>query len=93
MGPPLWFDNKFRPNQVCKLKKALYGLKQSLRAWFGRFSKDMVRFGYRQSHGDHTLFVKHLGNGKIPILLVYVDDILIIGSDETEKMRLRTQLA
>ncbi|KAL6348574.1 hypothetical protein AAG906_016088 [Vitis piasezkii] len=28
-------------------------------AWFGRFAKVMKEFGYRQSQGDHTLFIKH----------------------------------
>ena len=43
---------------VCKLRKALYGLKQSPRAWFGRFTSSMKKFGYVQSHSDHTLFLK-----------------------------------
>ncbi|KAH9766022.1 hypothetical protein KPL70_002047 [Citrus sinensis] len=48
-----------RLNQkVCKLKKSLYGLKQSPRAWFGKFTKAMVHFGYNQSNSDHTLFIK-----------------------------------
>ncbi|CAL8993675.1 unnamed protein product [Prunus brigantina] len=34
---------------VCKLKKSLYGLKQSPRAWFGRLTKSMRAFGYKQS--------------------------------------------
>ena len=46
-------------NKVCKLQKALYGLKQSPRAWFGIFAKVMKEFGYKQSQGDHTLFIKH----------------------------------
>ena len=46
-------------NKVCWLKKALYGLKQSPCAWFGRFSKVMIANGYKQSQGDHTLFIKH----------------------------------
>ncbi|RVW79653.1 hypothetical protein CK203_065294 [Vitis vinifera] len=41
-----------------QLKKSLYGLKQSSRAWFGRFTKSMRAFGYRQSNSDHTLFLK-----------------------------------
>ncbi|RVX16274.1 Retrovirus-related Pol polyprotein from transposon TNT 1-94 [Vitis vinifera] len=44
--------------KVCKSKKSLYGLKQSPRAWFGRFTKSMRAFGYRQSNSDHTLFLK-----------------------------------
>jgi hypothetical protein len=51
--------------KVSKLKKALYGLKQSLRAWFERFSRAMQRFGYNQSHADHTLFIKHSIQGKL----------------------------
>ncbi|RVX02335.1 Retrovirus-related Pol polyprotein from transposon RE2 [Vitis vinifera] len=60
--------------KVCKLKKSLYGLKQSPRAWFGRFTKSMRAFGYRQSNSDHTLFLKKQ-HGKITTLIVYVDDM------------------
>ena len=72
-------------NKVCKLKKALYGLKQSLRAWFGRFAKVMKESGYKQSQGDHTLFIKHSATGGVTALLVYVDDIIVTGNDEREK--------
>ncbi|WJZ83066.1 hypothetical protein VitviT2T_002777 [Vitis vinifera] len=65
--------------KVCKLKKSLYGLKQSPRAWFGRFTKSMRAFGYRQSNSDHTLFLKKQ-HGKITALIVYVDDMVVIGT-------------
>ncbi|KAL5568221.1 hypothetical protein UlMin_024796 [Ulmus minor] len=68
---------------VCKLKKALYGLKQSLRAWFGRFTKSMKNFGYKQSNSDHTLFLKHR-KGKITALIIYVDDMVVTGDDHDE---------
>jgi len=45
----------------------------------------MVSLGYQQSQGDHTLFIKHSLNGKLTLLLVYVDDMIIIGDDEIEK--------
>ncbi|XP_020219625.1 uncharacterized protein LOC109802619 [Cajanus cajan] len=35
------------------------------RAWFGRFTKAMVSLGYRQSQGDHTLFIKNSSIGSI----------------------------
>ena len=66
--------------KVCKLKKALYGLKQSPRAWFGRFTKSMKAFGYRQSNSDHTLFIKRK-SGKLTALIVYVDDMVVTGND------------
>ncbi|RVW95967.1 Retrovirus-related Pol polyprotein from transposon RE1 [Vitis vinifera] len=48
--------------KVCKLKKSLYGLKQSPRAWFGRFTKSMRAFGYRQITGNDPEERKALQN-------------------------------
>ncbi|CAN1815372.1 Retrovirus-related Pol polyprotein from transposon TNT 1-94, partial [Linum perenne] len=78
---------------VCRLRKALYGLKQSPRAWFERFTKVVKAGGYYQCQTDHTMFVKHAGSGKISILIVYVDDIVITGDDEEEITSLKKQLA
>ncbi|KAK0585152.1 hypothetical protein LWI29_024002 [Acer saccharum] len=78
--------------KVCKLKRALYGLKQSPRAWFGRFSTSMRRFGYHQSNSDHTLFFKRKGD-KITILIVYVDDMIVTGNDDLEMTALQGYLA
>jgi hypothetical protein len=41
----------------------------------------MVMLAYKQSHGDYTLFVKHSSLGGVTVLLVYVDDIIAIGSE------------
>ncbi|RVW86491.1 Retrovirus-related Pol polyprotein from transposon TNT 1-94 [Vitis vinifera] len=93
MKVPLRFDKNLEGKKVCKLKKALYGLKQSPRAWFGRFSKVMITNGYKQSQGDHTLFIKHWTLGGVTALLVYVDDIIVIGNDKEERDGLRKCLA
>ena len=93
MKVPLRFDKNLEGKKVCKLKKALYGLKQSPRAWFGRFSKVMITNGYKQSQGDHTLFIKHSTSGGVTALLVYVDDIIVIGNDKEERDGLRKCLA
>jgi hypothetical protein len=77
---------------VCKLRKALYGLKQSPRAWFGRFSNTMKRFGYRQCNADHTLFFKKK-DGKMTVLIVYVDDMVLTGDDPSEIEDLKKHLA
>ena len=78
--------------KVCKLKRALYGLKQSPRAWFGRFSKFMKEIGYKQSDADHTLFVKRRSK-KVTILIVYVDDMVVTGSDDEEINKFQQILA
>ncbi|KAL6327135.1 hypothetical protein AAG906_014953 [Vitis piasezkii] len=79
-------------NIVCKLQRTLYGLKQSPRAWFGRFSTAMKKYGFQQSNSDHTLFLKHR-QGKLTALIVYVDDMIITGDDSEEIARLQEQLA
>ena len=38
---------------------------------------------------DHTLYIKHSGDGKIAILIVYIDNIILIGSDEEKIARLK----
>ena len=70
--------------KVCKLQKALYGLKQSPRAWFRRFSQAMKTLDYHQCNGEHTLFFKQASQGLITILIVYVDGIIITGSNVKE---------
>ncbi|KAL5739715.1 hypothetical protein ACOSP7_028607 [Xanthoceras sorbifolium] len=90
MDLPPGFDSK--TGKVCTLKKALYGLKQSPRAWFRRLSTSMRKFGYQQSNSDNTLFFKHKG-GKITILIVYVDDMIVIGNDDLEMTNLQRHLA
>lgn len=86
------FEEEKTQGKICKLRKALYCLKQSLRAWFERFSRAMICFGYQQSNADHTLFIKHY-KGKITILIVYVDDIVVTGNDTEEIARLKKLLA
>ena len=71
------FESSQTRRKVYKLRKSLYGLKHSPRAWFERFSKVMKLDGYYQSQADHTLFVKHASNGKVTILIVYIDDIVL----------------
>ena len=58
-------------------------MKQSPRAWFGRFTTAMRKFGYDQSNSDHTLFLKK-EKSHITCLIIYVDDMIITGNNEEE---------
>ncbi|EXC14221.1 Phosphoglucan, water dikinase [Morus notabilis] len=86
------FEERLRRGKVCKLKKSLYGLKQYLRAWFERFRSVIRRHGFSQSQADHTLFFKHSIEGKVAILIVYVDDIIMTGDDFLEINHLKKKL-
>ncbi|KAK9104981.1 hypothetical protein Scep_021825 [Stephania cephalantha] len=92
MEAPPGFDELKKDGRVCKLKKSIYGLKQSPRAWFERFTRTVKQCGYTQAHSDHTMFYKH-NHGKIAILIVYVDDIVMTGDDIVELESLKNFLS
>ncbi|CAL2237756.1 unnamed protein product [Prunus armeniaca] len=92
MDPPPGIPVTSKKGMVCKLQKSLYGLKQSPRAWFGRFAAFMRKSGYVQSNSDHTLFLKRR-KGKLTALIIYVDDMIVTGDDQTEIQSLQKYLA
>lgn len=69
------------PGSVCKLHKSLYGLKQASRQWNHKLTKVILDEGFVQAPADHSLFVKRTSTLFIAAL-IYVDDILLVGSDE-----------
>ena len=77
--PPRCTRTDRNKGMVCKLKKSIYGLKQSPRAWFGRLTKSMKAFEYRQINWDHTLFLKRK-NKNITTFIVDVDDMVVTGN-------------
>ncbi|GKE68958.1 retrovirus-related pol polyprotein from transposon TNT 1-94, partial [Tanacetum coccineum] len=79
-------------NLVCKLKKSLYGLKQEPRQWYLKFDSFMQRAGYKRYAMDHCCYLKKVGSSSI-ILLLYVDDMLVAGSDMAEIKKLKRQLS
>ena len=84
MKIPSILETETNINEVCRLKKSLYGLKQFPQSWFDCFTKAIKRFGYSPCQSDHTLFVKHIAEGGIAIIIVYVDDINLIGDHDEE---------
>ncbi|CAN6710150.1 unnamed protein product [Malus baccata var. baccata] len=52
----------------------------------------MKKFGYIQSHSDHTLFLKRQ-NDKLTALIIYVDDMIVTDDDQKEIQHLQKYLA
>ncbi|RVW61822.1 Retrovirus-related Pol polyprotein from transposon TNT 1-94 [Vitis vinifera] len=77
---------------VCRLRRSLYGLKQSPRAWFNHFSFFVQEFGMFRSTADHSVFYHHNSLGQCIYLVVYVDDIVITGSDQNGIQKLKQHL-
>lgn len=82
MIQPPGFEDSVHPHHVCSPKKALYGLKQAPRAWFDKLSHFLLEFGFVCSKVDPSLFVYHYNEDTL-VLLLYVDDILLTGSNPT----------
>jgi len=92
MQQPTRFVDPVLPTHVCRLYKSLYGLKQALRAWYKWLGDFLLSIGFRASKVDTFLFILDV-NHDICYLLVYVDDILLTGSNSTLIQRLITLLS
>jgi hypothetical protein len=82
MEQPLGFIDAAYPHHVIKLHKVIYGLKQAPRAWFTRLSQAIFELRFHSSSVDTSLFIYYHSN-VILYLLVYVNDILITGTNTT----------
>ncbi|RVW95818.1 Retrovirus-related Pol polyprotein from transposon RE2 [Vitis vinifera] len=92
MEQPPGFVAQGESGLVCRLRRSLYGLKQSPRAWFSRFSSVVQEFGMFRSTADHSVFYHHNSSGQCIYLVVYVDDIVITGSDQNGIQKLKQHL-
>ncbi|CAL2249866.1 unnamed protein product [Prunus armeniaca] len=52
----------------------------------------MKKYGYHQGNSDHTLFIKRR-DGKITLLIIYVDGMVVTGDDVVEMVKLQKYLA
>jgi transposase InsO family protein len=92
MSHPEGFVVKGQEQKVCKLIKSLYGLKQAPRAWYEKLTEHLLKLNFKHFNlDDATLFVKKVG--KIVVyLVVYVDDLLITGNNESYIASIKKEL-
>ena len=80
---PLHYEKfMFDGYMIVELKKALYGLREASRAWYDLLSKVLMDAGYNRSDIDPCLFVKMEEDGSNTYVLVYVDDMLVISTED-----------
>eukprot|EP00253_Pinus_taeda_P004048 PITA_04048 len=89
MKQPEGFAVKGKKELVCKLKKSLYGLKQSPKKWNQKFDTFIWGLGFTRSKADHCVYFKLIGD-RVIYLVVYVDDMLLIGNDKEIIQDLKT---
>lgn len=77
---PEGFVKKGQEKRVYKLLKSLYGLRQAPRAWYSKLNKCLESLGFVRCPYEHAVYIKREGEESI-IVGVYVDDLLITGTD------------
>ena len=93
MAQPQGFEVKGKENLVCKLKKILYGLMQAPWKWYLKFDIFMHEHGYTQCHSNHCVNFKRLDDDSYIILCLYVDGMLVVGSNMDDIKGIKCQLA
>jgi hypothetical protein len=80
MDQPDCFTVKGQEGMVCKLLKSLYGLKQAPKQWHEKFDKTLLSVDFVVNEADKCVYYR-FGEGDGVILCLYVDDILIFGTN------------
>ena len=80
LSRPEGFIVKGTEHLVYRLFKALYGLKQASRAWHAAIDLLLNELGFYNSTTDTSLYVMVRDGNRI-FILVYVDDILLVGRE------------
>lgn len=80
MEQPEGFKVPGQEHKVCHLLKAIYGLKQAGRQWNKELHNALLELGFTRTYSDAGIYVYGHHGGDL-ILVVYVDDLLPIGSD------------
>ncbi|GJS93742.1 retrovirus-related pol polyprotein from transposon TNT 1-94 [Tanacetum coccineum] len=81
MNQPEGFIAPGQEGKVCRLVKSLYGLKQAPKQWHQKFDHTMLESGFKINECDKCVYVKDTSAGYV-ILCLYVDDMLIVGSND-----------
>ena len=92
MVQPEGFVAKGQEQKVCKLLRSIYGLKQASRSWNLRFDETIKTYGFEQNVDEPCVY-KCIDNKKVVFLVLYVDDILLIGNDVEKLSNVKKWLA
>jgi Reverse transcriptase (RNA-dependent DNA polymerase) len=85
------FEERGSEHKVLRLHKALYGLKQAPRAWNSKLDSTLNSLGFVRCKLEHAVYKRKQGNECL-IMGVYVDDLIITDSSESEVAKFKLQM-
>ena len=77
---PKGFIYDRQDRKICELQRSIYGLKQKSCSWNTKFNETVKTHSFLQLE-DEPYEYKLMHEGKVVILILYEDNILLIGSD------------
>ena len=80
MDQPEGYIKKGQERKVCRLLKSLYGLRQSALQWNKELHKSLLDLGFTHTQSDTSVYFK-LDGTDITLVVVYVDNVLLMGSN------------
>ncbi|KAL0387533.1 UNVERIFIED_CONTAM: Retrovirus-related Pol polyprotein from transposon TNT 1-94 [Sesamum radiatum] len=80
MDQPEGFMVVGEEQKVCHLQRSIYGLKQASRSWNIHFDEVIWGYDFVKNDLDHCVYNK-ISRGSVVFLVLYVDDILLIGNN------------
>lgn len=81
----------FNLDYIYLLHKAIYGLKQTPRAWFTLPSQALFDIGFQSTDADTSLIIYYTTDATLYVL-IYVDDIVITGTNKVVTLSIIKQL-
>ena len=91
MNRPEGYDDD--KEMVLKLNKSLYGLKKSPKYWNDKFDGLMKKLKFNRTTNDNCLYYKVNGEDDQLYVLLYVDDLIIVGTKEEDIAELKKGLS
>lgn len=89
---PEGFVKNGKEHLVYKHFKALYGLRQAPRAWYSKLNQCLKELGFTRCAYEQAVYTKNK-DGDVLIIGVYVDDLLVTGSNITIITEFKKQMA
>jgi hypothetical protein len=89
MDQPDGFVLKGEETKVCK---SLYGLKQAPKQWHKKFDRTLTSVGFVINEADKCVYYRH-GGGEGVMLCLYIDDILIFGTNKKVILEVKSFLS
>jgi hypothetical protein len=80
MTQPQGFVDPKYAGKICKIQKSIYGLKEASQSWNLHFDEVVKGFGFIKNIEEPCVYKKVSGS-VVVFLVLYVDDILLIGND------------